>query len=101
MEDFQKIIPVSKAEREFLDLLKQMEQEGDTIALTRDGEAVGVMMPLSRYEAMQETIEILGDKEIIRALKTSQKDFQSGKIVAHEKPGAIDALSDSLFRRRG
>jgi antitoxin YefM len=85
MEDFQKILPVSKAKRDFLDLLKQMEQEGSTIALTRDGEAVGVMMPLSRYEAMQETIEILGDKEIVRALRASQKDFQSGKIVPHDK----------------
>ena len=79
MEDFQRIIPVSKAKRDFLDLLKQMEQEGSTIALTRDGEAVGVMMPLSRYEAMQETIEILGDKEIVLALKASQKDFQVGE----------------------
>jgi|APFre7841882630_1041343.scaffolds.fasta_scaffold66690_2 prevent-host-death family protein len=85
MEDFQKIIPVSRAKREFLDLLKQMEQEGDTIALTRDGEAVGVMMPLSRYEAMQETIEILGNKEIVRALKASQKDFQVGKTIPHEE----------------
>jgi len=85
MEDFQKIMPVSKAKRDFLDLLKQMEQEGSTIALTRDGEAVAVMMPLSRYEAMQETIEILGDREIVRVLKVSQKDFQAGKIVPHEK----------------
>jgi prevent-host-death family protein len=85
MEDFQKILPVSKAKRDFLDLLKQMEQEGSTIALTRDGEAVGVMMPLARYEAMQETIEILGDKEIIRSLKVSQKDFQTGKTLAHDK----------------
>jgi prevent-host-death family protein len=85
MEDFQKIMPVSKVKRDFLDLLKQMEQEGSTIALTRDGEAVGVMMPLSRYEAMQETIEILGNKEIVRALRASQKDFRSGKTVPHEK----------------
>jgi prevent-host-death family protein len=85
MEDFQKIMPVSKAKRDFLDLLKQMEQEGSTIALTRDGEAVGVMMPLARYEAMQETIEILGDKEIVRTLKASQKDFQLGKTIPHEK----------------
>jgi prevent-host-death family protein len=53
MEDFQKILPVSKAKRDFLDLLKQMEQEGSTIALTRDGEAVGVMMPLARYEEQE------------------------------------------------
>lgn len=85
MEDFQRILPVSKAKRDFLDLIRQMEQEGSTIALTRDGEAVGVMMPLSRYEAMQETIEILGDKEIVRALKASQKDFKAGRLVSHEK----------------
>ena len=42
-------------------------------------------MPLSRYEAMQETIEILGRIHIARALKASQKDFRAGKTVPHEK----------------
>jgi prevent-host-death family protein len=85
MQDFQKILPVTKVKRNLLDLLKQMEQEDETIALTKNGEAVGVMMTISRYEALQETIEILGDKKILTALKRSQKDFRTGKVWDHEE----------------
>ena len=85
MQDFQKILPVTKVKRNLLDLLKQMEQEDETIALTKNGEAIGVMMTISRYEALQETIEILGDKKILTALKRSQKDFLTGKVLNHEE----------------
>jgi PHD/YefM family antitoxin component YafN of YafNO toxin-antitoxin module len=61
-----------------------MEEEDATIALTRNGEPVGVMMTLARYEALMETIEILGDKEIMRALEASTKDFKSGKVFTDD-----------------
>lgn len=84
MEDFQQILPVTKAKRHLLDILKRMEEEDATIALTRNGEPVGVMMTLARYEALLETIEILGDKEIMRALEASTKDFKSGKVFTDD-----------------
>ena len=84
MEDFQQILPVTKAKRHLLDILKRMEEEDATIALTRNGEPVGVMMTLARYEALLETIEILGDKEIMRALEASKKDFKSGKVFTDD-----------------
>lgn len=62
-----------------------MEEEDATIALTRNGEPVGVMMTLSRYEALLETIDILSDKQILESLEKSKKDFESGKVSPHEE----------------
>ena len=84
MEDFQQITPVTKFKRNLLDILKCMEEEDATIAITRNGEPVGVMMTLDRYEALLETIEILSDKEIPRSLEESRKDFKAGKVFSHE-----------------
>ena len=84
MEDFQKILPVTKVKRNFLDILKHMEQEEETIALTKNGEPIGVMMSLSRYEGLMETIEILSNRKIVNVLKSSQKDFKSGRVLDHE-----------------
>ena len=84
MDDFQKILPVTKAKRHLLDILRRMEEEDATIALTRNGEPVSVMMTLARYEALLETIEILGDKEIKRALEASTKDVKSGKVFTDD-----------------
>jgi len=85
MEDFQQILPVTKVKRNFLDILKHMEEEEATIALTRNGEPVGVIMPLSRYEALLETIDILCNKEILHSLEKSKQDFKSGKVFSHDE----------------
>jgi prevent-host-death family protein len=85
MDDFQKILPVTKAKRNLLEILKNMELEEETIALTKNGEAVGVLMSLSRYEGLIETIEVLSDRKILTTLKTSQKDFKAGKVLDHEE----------------
>ena len=69
MEDFQKILPVTKVKRNLLEILKQMEQEEETIALTKNGEPIGVMMSLSRYEGLLETIEILSNRKIVTSSK--------------------------------
>ena len=84
MEDFQKILPVTKVKRNLLEILKQMEQEEETIALTKNGEPIGVMMSLSRYEGLLETIEILSNRKIVVNLKASQNDFKSGRVLDHE-----------------
>jgi prevent-host-death family protein len=85
MEDFQQILPVTKVKRELLDILKRMEEEESTIALTRNGEPVGVMMTLSRYEALMETIEILSDRTILESLKRSKKDFKEEKVFRDDE----------------
>jgi prevent-host-death family protein len=85
MNDYQKIMPVTKVKREFLDILKSMEDEDSTVTVTRNGEPVGIMMTPSRYESLLETIEILGDHKIVRALKASQKDFETGRVYPHSE----------------
>lgn len=85
MDDFQEILPVTKVKRKLLDILKTMEEEDSTIALTRNGEPVGVMMTPGRYEALLETIEILSDKETLSTLEASAKDFKSGKVYTDEE----------------
>ncbi len=85
MEDFQHIQPVTKIKRNLLDILKRMEEEDSTIAITRNGEAIGVMMTLARYEALLETIEVLSDREILRFLEQSEKDFKEGKVLRHKE----------------
>ena len=85
MDELQKILSVTKVKRELLDILKSMEEEYSTITMTRNGEPVGVMMTPDRYEALLETIEILGDNKILQTLRASQKDFKSGRVDTHDE----------------
>ena len=83
MVEFQTILPVTKVKRELLEILRAMEEDYATVTVTRNGQPVGIMMTPDRYEALLETIEILGDSKILQALKASNKDFKSGKVYSH------------------
>jgi len=84
MSDIIQIMPVTKVKRGLLDIIKTMQDEDSTITLTRNGEAVGVMMTPDRYEALLETIEILSDKEVLDALRSSAQDFKTGNVYSDE-----------------
>ena len=92
MVDSQPILPVTKVKRELLEILKTMEEDYSTITVTRNGKPVGVMMTPDRYEALLETIEILGDSEILQTLKASHKDFKADRIYTHADVWGEDAL---------
>jgi PHD/YefM family antitoxin component YafN of YafNO toxin-antitoxin module len=85
MNDFSHIMPVTKVKRVLLDILKTMQEDDSTITITRNGEAVGVMMTPYRYEAILETIEVLADKEVMTALQSSAGDFRSGKVYTDDE----------------
>jgi PHD/YefM family antitoxin component YafN of YafNO toxin-antitoxin module len=79
MSDPQIIMPITKVKQGLLEILKVMQEDGSTITLTRNGEAIGVMMTPDRYEGFIETIEILADKKVMAALKSSAEDFKTGR----------------------
>ena len=85
MVELQTILPVTKVKRELLGILKAMEDDYATVTVTRNGKPVGIIMTPDRYQALLESIEILGDNKILQALKASHKDFRSGRVYTHDE----------------
>jgi prevent-host-death family protein len=81
MDDIAQIMPVTKVKRGLLDILKIMQEEDATITVTRNGEAVGVLMTPERYASLLETIEILADRKVMAALAASAEDFREGRVL--------------------
>ncbi|MFZ0243194.1 MAG: type II toxin-antitoxin system Phd/YefM family antitoxin [Desulfobacterales bacterium] len=84
MDQIQKIIPITKVKKELLDIVKEMTVEDSTIAVTKNGIPVTVMMTPERYEGLLETIEILASPDIVKALAASEKDFRKGRVFSHK-----------------
>jgi prevent-host-death family protein len=84
MDYIEKIMPITKVKKEFLDVIKEMTAEESTITVTKNGMPVSVMMTPERYEGLLETIEILADPKVMNALATSARDFKAGKVFSHK-----------------
>ena len=53
------------------------------VSITRRGRPVLAVMPWEFYESIVETLEILGDPEMVTALRESLEDLKRGRVVSH------------------
>jgi antitoxin YefM len=88
MEGAQKIIPVTQAKKDLLEIVKEMAEEDITVTVTKNGVPVSVLMSADRYGSLLETIEILADQSVVKALARSSKQFRTGKVISHEEAWA-------------
>ena len=68
--------------RELLTRLPQRLAEGNqAIALTRRGRPVMALMSWDLYQSILETLEIMGDPDLMSALRQSIKEAAEGKVI--------------------
>lgn len=75
-------IPIGTA-RSMLTQLPELLSEGNrAVALTRRGKPVLAVMPWDLFESIVETMEIMGDHEMMTALREGVRDLQEGNVVS-------------------
>ena len=77
-------IPITTARHELTSLPERLERDPGAVAITRRGKPVLAVMPWELYEALIETLEILGDPELMDALRQSIKEVEAGKGIPWE-----------------
>ncbi len=75
-------IPVTKSKTMLLDVIRTINDSEDTIAITKNGIPKAVIMSMEQYEAMRETMAILGDKEMMEQIRRSKNEVRKdSKLV--------------------
>lgn len=76
-----KEIPITEARHELTSLPERLAKEPGAVAVTRRGKPVLALMPWELYESIVETLEIMGDEELMAALRKSIKEADAGKAI--------------------
>ena len=71
------------------ELLDEVNERHEHVVITRNGRPAGVILSSEEYEALAETLEVLGDDDVLDALRESEADVRSGRVhslddVRHE-----------------
>jgi len=61
------------------------EPETTTIAVTRRGKPVLAIMPWEFYESLVETLDILGDEELLASLRQAITEAEAGQGISWEE----------------
>jgi antitoxin YefM len=82
----EKSIPITEARNRFTELPEELAKDRgqSALAVTRRGKPVLAVLPWELYESLVETLEILGDEELLAAFRQSVKDIRKGKISSLE-----------------
>jgi antitoxin YefM len=91
MTEVRQFIPVSKAKNRLLKLIRELEQQQEAIALTRDGVPAAVLLSVEHFRGLLETIEILADPKALRSLRRSLKQAERGEWLSHREVFDRDA----------
>lgn len=80
---FKRAIPITQARHELSRLPEEFatDDTSDAIAITRRGKPVLAVLPWDLYDSLVETLEILGDEDLMAALRQSIKEMESGELI--------------------
>lgn len=77
-------LSIMEARKQLTSLPESLLHNGqvDVLEITRRGKPVLAVMPWELYEAVSETLEVMGDKELMAQLRQSIQEMDSEKLVS-------------------
>jgi antitoxin YefM len=90
-----KIVPVREFRSRLSELLGDVADRRDHVLVTRHGRPAAALVPIDEYEALEETAEILSDRDAVSALDTGLAELERGETVS------LEDLRRELAERRG
>jgi prevent-host-death family protein len=77
-----KTVPFTEARARLSELLDELEARHEHVVITRNGRPAAVLVPAEEQEVLEETLEVLQDEELLRALRESEGDVKSGRLTS-------------------
>ncbi|NOZ93156.1 MAG: type II toxin-antitoxin system Phd/YefM family antitoxin [Acidobacteria bacterium] len=78
-------VTLSDAKTNLARLLAEVDRLGETVVITRSGRPAGVLLSISEYEGLLETLEILADPALAAAVRCGLEEADRGQTVSHEE----------------
>lgn len=75
------ILPFSEAKARLSELADRIESQHERVVVTRHGRPSFVLMSLDDLESLEETLDILGDSELVASLRLSRQEAAEGKLI--------------------
>lgn len=77
-------VPLSQAKTHLAKLLTEVEALGEEVVITHSGRPVGVLLSLTDYEGLIETLEILADQDLAKSIEQGLTEAEAGRVLKHE-----------------
>ena len=73
-------LPITKAREELASLVENAKKRLDEYVITVNGTPAAVIISVAEYESWKETMEIMSDPELMKAIKEGEEDVKAGRV---------------------
>lgn len=80
-----KIIPITDLQWQAEQIVSGFDEAAEPVIITQRDHAVAVLIPVARYEQMEEDLARLNDLELRDMLVTSELQIAAGQTISHQK----------------
>jgi prevent-host-death family protein len=80
-----KTVPVRDFRSNLSQMLSDVADRRDHVVVTRNGRPAAALVPIDEYEALEETAEILSDKDALAAIEGGRAELERGETVTLEE----------------
>lgn len=71
-------LPISEVKARLPELVTGVEEREEEIVVTRKGKPAAVLVNYGEYERLKDTLEILGDADLMRQIRQSRRFYAAG-----------------------
>lgn len=86
-------LPLATVKAQLSSLVDQVEDTHQRVVITRNGKPAAMLISLDDIEGLEETLEILSDKETMKRIKRSEADIKAGRVEVLTKEDASKLIS--------
>ena len=80
-----KTLPISAARKDLTSLVSNASKKLDEFVITVNGFPAAVLMSAKEYESWKETLEILSDPILMKAIRQGEEDVKKGRVYDWEE----------------
>ena len=88
-------LPLADVKNRLSEVVERVEREHGRVVITKHGRPAAVVLSVEDLEGLEETLETLSDKPLMRRIRKAQLDIDAGEV---SDLGKNDALA--LVRKR-
>lgn len=78
-------ISLSEAKTHLARILTDVQELGEGVTITRSGRPAAVLLSVSEYEGLLETLDILADDKLMASLRRGLRDAAQGRVVGDDE----------------
>ena len=73
-----KTLPISEVKARLPELVAGVMEREEEVVVTRNGRPAAVLVNIGEYQRLKETLDVLGDPEMMRQIRASERYFAKG-----------------------